>query len=143
MMLEHDEMWFEDEFDDELDDDFEEENDLFIEALGKAILKRAVAEKILRIEQISSLSHMPECCPQPRDLALTAKGYRYLIVEKYLMFYKVVEDAIQIHRIVYGETELSSLVINENSLAVWRGFALGVTSKWGLKGFGVPCKTAP
>ena len=32
-------------------------------------------------EEIGGLSHMPERCPRPRDLALAAKGYRYLIVE--------------------------------------------------------------
>jgi len=38
----------------------------------------------LLTEQIASLSHMPERCPRPRDLALAAKGYRCLIVERYL-----------------------------------------------------------
>lgn len=37
-------------------------------------------------EEIGSLSHMPERCPHPRDLALAAKGYRYLVVENYLFF---------------------------------------------------------
>ena len=37
-------------------------------------------------EEIASLSTMPERCPRPRDLALAAKGYRYLIVENYLIF---------------------------------------------------------
>ena len=37
-------------------------------------------------EEIGGLSHMPERCPRPRDLALAAKGYRYLIVENYLSF---------------------------------------------------------
>ena len=32
-------------------------------------------------QEIASLSTMPERCPRPRDLALAAKGYRYLIVE--------------------------------------------------------------
>ena len=31
-------------------------------------------------EEILSLREMPERCPRPRDLALAAKGYRYLIV---------------------------------------------------------------
>ena len=44
----------------------------------------------LLVEQISSLSHMPFRCPRPRDAALAAKGYRYLLVEKYLVFYVVV-----------------------------------------------------
>jgi hypothetical protein len=35
---------------------------------------------------------MPFRCPRPRDAALAAKGYRYLLVEKYLVFYVVVGD---------------------------------------------------
>ncbi len=42
-------------------------------------------------EEISSLSEMPQRCPRPRDLALAAKGYRYLIVGNYLVFYVVEE----------------------------------------------------
>ena len=33
----------------------------------------------LLTEKIASLSHMPERCPHPKDLALAAKGYRYLL----------------------------------------------------------------
>ena len=50
----------------------------------------------LLVEQISSLSHMPFRCPRPRDAALAAKGYRYLLVEQYLVFYAVVGDTVQI-----------------------------------------------
>ena len=39
------------------------------------------------VSEIASLSTMPERCPRPRDLALAAKGYRYLIVGNYLVFY--------------------------------------------------------
>ena len=40
----------------------------------------------LLIAEIESLSQMPFRCPKPRDIALAAKGYRYLIVESYLVF---------------------------------------------------------
>lgn len=39
----------------------------------------------LLTEQIASLSHMPERCPRPKDLALAAKGYRCLVVGKHLI----------------------------------------------------------
>ncbi len=61
-------------------------------------------------EEIQSLSHMPERCPRPRDLALAAKGYRYLIVEKYLVFYVVERDTVQIRRILYGRRDYQSLL---------------------------------
>ncbi len=62
------------------------------------------------VEKIAGLSTMPERCPHPRDLALTAKGYRYLIVRDYLVFYTVVGDTVQIHRILYGRRDYRSIL---------------------------------
>lgn len=64
----------------------------------------------LLTEQISSLSSMPERCARPRDLVLAAKGYRYLIVKKYLVFFIVVGDTVQIHRILYGRSDYQSIL---------------------------------
>lgn len=64
----------------------------------------------LLTEQIASLSAMPERCPHPRDLALTAKGYRYLIVKDYLVFYRIIGDTVQIHRILYGRRNYQALL---------------------------------
>ena len=61
-------------------------------------------------EEIASLSVMPERCPKPRDLALAAKGYRYLIVESYLVFYVVSGDTVQIRRILYGRRDYRNLL---------------------------------
>lgn len=62
------------------------------------------------VEEIAGLSTMPERYPHPRDLALTAKGYRYLIVKDYLVFYRVVGDTVQIHRILYGRRDYRSIL---------------------------------
>ena len=64
----------------------------------------------LLTEEISSLSHMPERCPHPRDLALAAKGYRYLIVKDYLVFYVISGNTVQIRRIIYGRRDYQSLL---------------------------------
>ena len=61
-------------------------------------------------EQIGSLSSMPERCPKPKDLALMAKGYRYLVVKDYLVFFKVVGDTVQVHRILYGRRDYQALL---------------------------------
>ena len=61
-------------------------------------------------DEILSLARMPERCPRPRDLALAAKGYRYLIVEKYLVFYVVDQDTVQIRRILYRRRNYQSLL---------------------------------
>jgi plasmid stabilization system protein ParE len=57
-----------------------------------------------------SLDKMPQRCPKPRDLVLAAKGYRYLVVEKYLIFFVVTEDTVQIRRIIYGRRNYGSLL---------------------------------
>ena len=62
------------------------------------------------VNEIASLSSLPERCPHPKDLALTAKGYRYLIVKDYLVFYMVVGNTVQIHRILYGRRDYLSIL---------------------------------
>lgn len=64
----------------------------------------------LLTEEIASLARMPERCPRPRDLALAAKGYRCLIVEKYLVFYVIVGDTVQIRRILYGKRDYQAIL---------------------------------
>ena len=64
----------------------------------------------LLVEEIASLSKMPERCPKPKDLALAVKGYRYLIVKNYLVFYVIVGDTVQIRRILYARRDYRSLL---------------------------------
>lgn len=64
----------------------------------------------LLTDEIASLATMPERCPRPRDLALAAKGYRYLIVKNYLVFYVVTGDTVQIRRILYARRDLRGLL---------------------------------
>lgn len=64
----------------------------------------------LLIAEIASLSELPERCPHPKDLALKAKGYRYLLVKNYYVFYVVKEDTVQIRRILYARRDYASLL---------------------------------
>lgn len=57
----------------------------------------------LIVEKISSLSEMPGRCPFVQDVVLKAKGYRYLIVESYIVFFVIKSDTVQIRRIIYGK----------------------------------------
>lgn len=54
------------------------------------------------IEKIGSLSKLPERCPLCKDVQLQLKGYRMLIVDNYIVFFVVINDVVQIRRIVYG-----------------------------------------
>ena len=53
---------------------------------------------------------MPERCPKPKDLALAVKGYRYLIVKNYLVFYVIIGDTVQIRRILYARRDYRALL---------------------------------
>lgn len=55
------------------------------------------------VEKIGNLAEMPERCPFVRDVALKAKGYRYLVIENYLVFFVVKAETVQIRRIIYGK----------------------------------------
>ena len=64
----------------------------------------------LLIDKIGSLVEMPERCPFVRNIALKAKGYRYLIVENYLVFFVVKGDTVQIRRILYNKRQYKWLL---------------------------------
>lgn len=64
----------------------------------------------LLVEKISSLVEMPERCPFVRNIALKAKGYRYLIVENYVVFFVVKGDTVQIRRILYNKRQYKGLL---------------------------------
>ena len=63
----------------------------------------AISYYDVMVEKIGSLAEMPERCPFVRDVALKAKGYRYLIVENYLVFFVTKRDIVQIRRILYSQ----------------------------------------
>lgn len=58
------------------------------------------------------LSEFPESGSPPRYAALRARGYRVLIVEKYLAFYKVDKEAktVTVHAVVDGRRDYLNLV---------------------------------
>ena len=64
----------------------------------------------LLVEEIAGLSQMPERCPRPKDLALAARGYRYLIVKNYLVVYVIAGDTVQIRRILYARRNYKGLL---------------------------------
>ena len=61
-------------------------------------------------ESIFKLSNLPFIGPIPKDIHLENKGYRILIVEEYLIFYVVKENAVEIRRILHGKRRYSFLL---------------------------------
>ena len=68
----------------------------------------ALLEKI--DNSISSLASNPLLGRVPKDDRLKNKGYRMLVVEKYLVFYIVRNKTIQIRRIIHGARNYNFLM---------------------------------
>lgn len=63
----------------------------------------AAADLLEKIDHsISLLASNPYLGVIPKDIRLKNKGYRMLIVEKYLVFYIVKDKTVQIRRIIHG-----------------------------------------
>ncbi len=72
----------------------------------------AAAESIaIKIEKnLELLSDNPNLGRVPRDEEIKNLGYRYLIVQNYIVFYSVEEKTILIHRILHGARNYKSLL---------------------------------
>jgi addiction module RelE/StbE family toxin len=63
----------------------------------------AAANLLEKIDHsISLLSSNPYLGVIPKDTRLKNKGYRMLIIEKYLVFYVVKDKTVQVRRIIHG-----------------------------------------
>ena len=56
------------------------------------------------------LSQNPKLGRIPRESEIRKLGYRYLIVQNYLIFYKVENKSILIYRILHGARDYKSLL---------------------------------
>ncbi|MDR9854814.1 type II toxin-antitoxin system RelE/ParE family toxin [Paenibacillus sp. VCA1] len=69
----------------------------------------SAAEDLLRKldKQISSLAEFPYMGSvlSEDDFPLLQRGYRFIVVHPYLVFYRLVEDAVIIHRILHGRRD--------------------------------------
>jgi toxin ParE1/3/4 len=64
---------------------------------------KAAADLLEKIDSsIAILATNPSLGVVPKDSRLKEKGYRMLVVEKYLVFYVVKKNLVQIRRIIHG-----------------------------------------
>lgn len=61
-------------------------------------------------KNLELLSNNPNLGRIPRDEEIKNLGYRYLIVQNYIIFYTVEERTILIHRILHGARNYKSLL---------------------------------
>ena len=73
---------------------------------------RAAAEMTAtKIEKnLTRLSFYPHLGKTPKDEELKWLGYRFLVVENYLIFYTIEEQTILIHRIIHGARDYLNLL---------------------------------
>ena len=54
------------------------------------------------VEAVDRLELNPYIYPAVRDPVLAGKGYRYISIDNFLIFYVVTEQVVQIRRVLYG-----------------------------------------
>jgi addiction module RelE/StbE family toxin len=59
---------------------------------------------------ISKLGDFPELGLVPKDDRLRFMGYRMLFVGEYIVFYVILEEAVEIRRIIHGKRRYSFLI---------------------------------
>lgn len=72
---------------------------------------RAAAELLDRIEaRLEALQSHPFVGRVPHNAKLTALGYRVLVIDNYLVFYKVKGNVVLVYRILHGARDLLRLL---------------------------------
>lgn len=59
---------------------------------------------------ISKLAYFPNMGSIPKDMRLMNLNYRILIIDKYLVFYVVLDEVVEIRRILHGKRQYSFLI---------------------------------
>jgi len=72
----------------------------------------AASEKLAQQleKNLSLLTRHPLLGAIPHEEELAAMGYRFLVVENYLVFYTIENNIIMIHRILHGARDYLSLL---------------------------------
>lgn len=77
-------------------------------AADNPIAADAVANKIEK--NLDLLSQNPKLGRIPRDEEIRNMGYRYIIVQNYIIFYKIESKTIYVHRILHSARNYKSLL---------------------------------
>ncbi len=73
---------------------------------------RAADKMLDRFEKaVARLERSPFAGKAPNDDELRRRNFRMLIVGKYLVFYKITDETIVIHRIIHGARDYKHLLL--------------------------------
>ena len=64
----------------------------------------------LIIENVGTLTTMPERCPLAKDTQLRMRGYRTLLVKNYIVFYVINGKTVEIRRILFARRQYDGLL---------------------------------
>ena len=67
-----------------------------------------VTDEIL--DKIDTLNEFPERCPMVPDSVLAKQGYRMLIIEPYIAFFKVFKEDVLVYRVLHGKRDYPQLL---------------------------------
>lgn len=76
-------------------------------AADKVSAAMALADRIER--DLQQLGRHPHLGKIPSDERLTGLGYRILVIENYLVFYKIRGKSVLVYRILHGARDIPSL----------------------------------
>lgn len=57
-----------------------------------------------QIKQLAEFPQMGSILPED-EYSLVGHGYRFIVIQPYLVFYRILEDIIVIHRILHGRRD--------------------------------------
>ncbi len=61
-------------------------------------------------EALLPLVDTPFMHPLVQDPVLSLKGFHFCVVDNFIIFYKIIETRVQIHRFVFGRRQISSIL---------------------------------
>ena len=62
------------------------------------------------MDKIDTLAEFPERCPMIPDSVLAQQGYRMLIIENYIAFFKVFNAEVLVYRVLHGKRDYPQLL---------------------------------
>ena len=81
-----------------------------LEWIAKDSPDRAISFVNKLDKRISILETFPKTGRIPRHPKLRESGYRILVIESYIAFYKILGHTIQVHRIIHGSRNLDMVI---------------------------------
>ena len=83
---------------------------LYLSLVG-ASSARKITDKIYNA--LEQLAQFPQSGPPMRDPELRSLGYRFLVVEKYILFYRLIDNSVIIYHIFDGRSDYPTLFRSE------------------------------